>query len=240
MSVTLNCDMGESFGLYRVGDDAGLMPLIHVANVACGFHASDPDHMAATVRAARAAGVGVGAHPGLPDLQGFGRREMRMTREEVRNSIVYQVGALMGFLKSEGMALNHIKPHGSLYHMAMRQEPVAQGVCDAAEIFGAPVFGMTGTLHEEVYQARGIPFVAEFYADLDYDAEGKLILTRVHDAKDPQEMVERCLRAITEGKGTAEDGSLFPVRCETICVHSDTPNAVEIATAVRAAIAPYA
>lgn len=239
MPVTLNCDMGESFGLYQMGDDSGLMPLIDVANVACGFHASDPNHMHQTVLRAKTAGVRIGSHPGLPDLQGFGRREMRMTRDEVRNAIVYQTGALLGFMKAEGMELHHIKPHGSLYFMAMQQEAVAHGVCDAAEIFGVPLFGMTGTLHEEVYQARGIPFVAEFYADLEYNAEGKLILTRVHDAKDPAKMAERCVRAITEGKGTAEDGTLFPVRCETICVHSDTPNAIDIARAVKDAIAPW-
>ena len=239
MPVTLNCDMGESFGLYRMGDDSGLMPLIDVANVACGFHASDPNHMHQTVLRAKAANVRIGSHPGLPDLQGFGRREMRMTRDEVRNAIVYQTGALLGFMKAEGMELHHIKPHGSLYFMAMQQESVAHAVCDAAEIFGVPLFGMTGTLHEEIYTARGIPFVAEFYADLEYDAQGNLILTRVHDAKDPAEMAERCVRAITEGKGTAEDGTLFPVRCETICVHSDTPNAIDIAKAVRDAIAPW-
>lgn len=236
MGVTLNCDMGESFGLYSVGDDEGMMPLIDVANVACGFHASDPDHMNATVLRAKASGVRIGSHPGLPDLQGFGRREMKMTREEVRNTIVYQTGALLGFMKPHGMTLHHIKPHGSLYFMAMQQEAVAHGVCDAAEIFGAPLFGMTGTLHEKVYQERGIPFIAEFYADLDYDASGKLILTRVHDAKDPDEMAERCVRAVRDGKGTANDGSLFPVRCETICVHSDTPNAIDIAKAVKSAV----
>jgi 5-oxoprolinase (ATP-hydrolysing) subunit A len=239
MSVTLNCDMGESFGLYRMGDDDGMISLIDVANVACGFHASDPDHMNATVKRAKAAGVRVGSHPGLPDLQGFGRREMRMTRDEVRNSIVYQTGALLGFLKAEGMTLNHIKPHGSLYFMAMQQEAIAHAVCDAAEIFGVPVFGMTGTLHEEIYVQRGIQFIAEFYADLEYNASGKLILTRVHDSKDPAKMAERCVRAIKDGMGTAEDGTLFPVRCETICVHSDTPNAIDIATAVRDAIAPW-
>ena len=239
MPVTLNCDMGESFGLYRMGDDAGLMPLIDVANVACGFHASDPDHMQNAVSRAKSTGVKVGSHPGLPDLQGFGRRAMRMNRDEVRNSIIYQTGALLGFLKAEGMTLNHIKPHGSLYFMAMQQEDVAHGVCDAAEIFDVPLFGMTGTLHEEIYQQRGIPFIAEFYADLEYDSSGGLILTRVHDAKDPAKMAERCVRAITEGKGTAVDGSLFPVRCETICVHSDTPNAMAIAEAVGTAIAAW-
>lgn len=239
MAVTINCDMGESFGLYRMGDDAGIIPFVHVANVACGFHASDPDHMRATVRLARAHGVRVGAHPSLPDLQGFGRREMKMGREELANALIYQIGALTGFLRAEGVELNHIKPHGSLYGMAARQEDAAHAVCDAADVFGVPILGMTGTLHETVYPARGHRFVAEFYADLDYRPDGSLIVTREHEAKDPALMAARCLRAITEGKGTAIDGSDIPVRCETICIHSDTPNAIDIARAVSAAVAPF-
>ena len=127
--TVINCDMGEAFGLYKMGDDAGLMPLIDVANVACGFHASDFNHMRTTVQLAKKHGVKVGAHPSLPDLQGFGRREMKMAREELTNCIIYQVGALKGFLEAEGMTLNHIKPHGSLYGMAARMEEVAQAVC---------------------------------------------------------------------------------------------------------------
>jgi len=239
LPVTINCDMGESFGLYRMGDDAGMMPLIHIANVACGFHASDFNHMRATVRLAKAHGVKVGAHPSLPDLQGFGRREMKMAREEMANCIIYQVGALAGFLKAEGMELNHIKPHGSLYGMAARLEDIAQAVCDAADVFGVPLLGMTGTLHETVYPARGHRFVAEFYADLDYRPDGSLIVMREHEAKDPAQMAARCIRAITQGKGTAIDGSDIAVRCDSICIHSDTPNALEIARAVKAAVAPY-
>ncbi|MCT2539110.1 LamB/YcsF family protein [Sedimentimonas flavescens] len=236
MRASLNCDMGEGFGLYRMGDDQGMIPLIDVANVACGFHGSDPDHMRATVRLAKAHGVKVGAHPSLPDLQGFGRREMKMGREELANCMLYQVGALVGFLRAEGMVLNHIKPHGSLYGMAARQEEVAHAVCDVADIYGVPLFGMIGTLHERIYAERGHKFVAEYYCDLDYAPGGALIVTREHEAKDPEEMAARCLRAIREGQGTANDGSTFPTRCETICVHSDTPNAIDIARAVRAAV----
>jgi 5-oxoprolinase (ATP-hydrolysing) subunit A len=118
--TTINCDMGESFGLYRLGDDAGMMPYIDFANVACGFHASDYNHMRATVRLAKKHGVRVGAHPSLPDLQGFGRREMMMRRDELANCLIYQIGALKGFLEAEGMPLSHVKPHGSLYAMAAR------------------------------------------------------------------------------------------------------------------------
>ncbi|MGB5558527.1 MAG: LamB/YcsF family protein [Paracoccaceae bacterium] len=237
MDISINCDMGESYGLYRMGDDQGMMPMIDIANVACGFHASDFDHMRATVRLAKAHGVKVGAHPSLPDRQGFGRREMKMGRDEMSNCVIYQIGALCGFLKAEGMALNHIKPHGSLFGMAARQEEIAHAICDAADVFGVPILGMTGTLHETVYPARGHGFVAEYYGDLDYRPDGSLIVTREHDAKDPQEMVRRCVRAITEGQGTATDGSSFPTRCDTICIHSDTPNALDIARAVRAAVA---
>src|SRR6476661_7981555 len=144
----INCDMGESFGLYKAGDDAALMPLISAANVACGFHASDFNHMRATVRLAKRFGVKVGAHPSLPDLQGFGRREMKIGREELRDILLYQIGALTAFLKAEGMTLNHVKPHGSLYGMAARQEETANAVCDAAEVFGVQLYGMAGTLHE--------------------------------------------------------------------------------------------
>jgi UPF0271 protein len=239
MAVVINCDMGEAFGLYRMGDDEAIMPLITVANVACGFHASDPVVMHKTVRLAKRHAVKVGAHPSLPDLQGFGRREMKIPRAELADLIVYQVGALKGFLDAEGMALNHVKPHGVLYGMAARQEEVAQAVCDAADVFGVPLFGMAGTLHEKVYGARGHRFVSEFYADLDYDGNGGLIITREHAAVDPELAAERCVRAIEQGKVKSSAGNDVPVRAEAVCVHSDTPNAVEIATAVKKALRPY-
>ncbi|MEE9208987.1 MAG: LamB/YcsF family protein [Kiloniellales bacterium] len=239
MTVAMNCDMGESFGLYKMGDDGGMMPLISVANVACGFHGSDPNHMHATARLAKAHGVKVGAHPSLPDLQGFGRREMTIGREELANIIIYQVGALKGFLDAEGMALNHIKPHGALYGMAARMEPIAQAVCDAADVFKVPLFGMKNTLHERIYAERGHAFVAEFYADLQYDDDGGLIITRVHDAVDPDDAARRCLRAIEEGKTASVNGVDVEVGADCVCVHSDTPNALEVAQRVRETIKPY-
>ena len=235
----INCDMGEAFGLYRMGDDAGIMPLITVANVACGFHASDFNHMRTTVQLAKRHGVRVGAHPSLPDLQGFGRREMKIAREELANCIIYQVGALKGFLEAEGMALNHIKPHGSLYGMAARLEETAHAVCDATDVFKVPLMGMINTLHEKVYQARGHAFIAEFYTDLDYNDDGSLIITREHDARDPQDAAARSVRAIKEGKTRSIGGNDVAVRADAICIHSDTPNAVAIATAVREATRPY-
>jgi 5-oxoprolinase (ATP-hydrolysing) subunit A len=234
--ATINCDMGEAFGLYRIGDDEALMPLISVANVACGFHASDFNHMRKTVRLAKRHGVKVGAHPSLPDLQGFGRREMKMSREELANCIIYQVGALKGFLDAEGLALNHIKPHGALYGMAARDEAVAHAICDAADIFKTPIMGMIGTQHEIVYTARGHILIAEFYADLEYRGDGSLIITAEHKPVDPAQAAWRCLRAIAEGKTASVNGSDVPVRADSICVHSDTPNAVEVARTVRDAL----
>jgi len=228
--------MGEAFGLYRIGDDEALMPLISVANVACGFHASDFNHMRKTVRLAKRHGVKVGAHPSLPDLRGFGRREMKMSREELANCIIYQVGALKGFLDAEGLALNHIKPHGALYGMAARDEAVAHAICDAADIFKTPIMGMIGTQHEIVYTARGHILIAEFYADLEYRGDGSLIITAEHKPVDPAQAAWRCLRAIAEGKTASVNGSDAPVRADSICVHSDTPNAVEVARTVRDAL----
>lgn len=239
MATVINCDMGESFGLYKLGDDEGIMPLISVANVACGFHASDPNHMRTTVRLAKAHKVKVGAHPSLPDLQGFGRREMKIGREELANIIIYQVGALKGFLDAEGMPLNHIKPHGSLYGMAARMEEIAHAVCDAADVYGVPLFGMKNTLHEKIYRERGHSFVAEYYSDLDYDDDGGLIITREHDPVDPATAAKRCLRAIREGKTASINGVEIEVGSDCICVHSDTPNALAVARAVREAVMPY-
>lgn len=237
--TVLNCDMGESFGLYRIGDDIGLMPQIHVANVACGFHASDFNHMRNTVQLAKQHGVKVGAHPSLPDLQGFGRREMKMGREETANCLIYQIGALKGFLEAEGMELNHVKPHGSLYGMAARLEDIAHAVADAADVFQVPIYGIINSLHQTVYPARGHRFVAEYYADLDYSDEGLMIITREHHAVDPAVAAERCVRAIREGLTSSINGKDVPVRADSICIHSDTPNAVAVAMAVAAAVAPF-
>ena len=237
--VNINCDMGEAFGLYKMGDDEGLMPLIDVANVACGFHGSDFNHMRKTVRLAKQHGVKVGAHPSLPDLQGFGRREMKISREELANCIIYQIGALKGFLEAEGLPLYHIKPHGSLYGMAARMEHAAHAVADAADVFKVPLFGMINTLHEKIYAERGHKMIAEFYVDLDYSDDGGLIITREHEAKDPTEAAEKAIRAIKEGKVKSVGGKDIAVRADTICVHSDTPNAVDITQAVRAAVKPY-
>jgi UPF0271 protein len=239
MALAINCDMGESFGLYHIGDDAAIMPFITVANVACGFHASDPSVMATTVRLAKEHGVKVGAHPSLPDLQGFGRREMKMAPEELLDCIIYQVGALSGFLKRQGMPLNHIKPHGALYGMAARSEEIARAIARAARVFKVPLMGLAQTMHERVYTAEGVAFIPEFYADLDYAKDGSLVITREHAAVEPNAAARRVLRALTEGKVKSLEGTDIPVKAESICVHSDTPGAVEVAKAVREAVKPY-
>src|SRR5499426_2218212 len=221
MALAINCDMGEGFGLYRCGDDAGIMPFITLANVACGFHASDPTVMHKTVRLAKQHGVGVGAHPSLPDLQGFGRREMRMDPKELTDCLIYQVGALKAFLDAEGMSLNHIKPHGALYGMAARSEEIANAICDAADVFGVPLLGMAGTKHEEVYTKRGFAFVPEFYVDLDYDTDGRLIITREHAAWDSTIVSFFNDTATTEKKVKTVAGNDIPMRADCICVHSD-------------------
>ena len=239
MTITINCDMGEAFGLFKCGDDAGLMPFTSIANVACGFHASDPSVMHKTVRLAKAHGVAVGAHPSLPDLQGFGRREMKIGKDELTDCIIYQVGALKAFLDAEGMTLNHIKPHGALFGMAIRDEAIAEGIANAAALFGVPILGMAGTLHETVYTGKGLVFVPEYYIDLDYSDEGTLIITREHDAKDPDEASRRAVRVAREGLATSISGKPFPMRAESYCIHSDTPNAVMLAHTVTTALKPW-
>lgn len=229
MTMTINCDMGEGFGLYRLGNDTAMMPLIDLANVACGFHASDPSIMHATVRLAKQHGVKVGAHPSLPDMQGFGRRAMTVTPSEVEDLVIYQVGALKGFLQAEGLALNHVKPHGALYGMAARDENIAAAIADAVGRFDVPILGMAFTAHETVYKQKGVEMIPEFYADLEYDGDGNLILSRVHDAVNPVQAAARVLRVIREHVVKTTSGHDIPVRATTVCVHSDTPAAVAIA-----------
>ncbi|TNM38652.1 5-oxoprolinase subunit PxpA [Nocardioides albidus] len=234
--VSLNSDMGEAFGIHSFGHDDALVKLIDTANVACGFHAGDPTGIRETVQKAAAAGITVGAHPGLPDLVGFGRREMKLQRDETADLVRYQVGALVGFLADEGLPLDHIKPHGALYGMAARDEDIMDAICDVAVQYEVPVFGMAGTAHERVAQKRGVPFVAEFYVDLGYRADGSLIIARRPRATPVEEARARALKALSEGLATADTGEDFPMRVDSVCVHSDTPNAVEVTEAVRAVI----
>jgi 5-oxoprolinase (ATP-hydrolysing) subunit A len=240
MSITINSDMGESLGIHSFGNDDGLLEFIDQANVACGFHSGDPVGIHTTVRNAAEAGLDVGAHPGLPDLAGFGRREMKLEAEEVRDLVMYQVGALSAFLKAVGIPLHHIKPHGSLYGMVARDEALMDAVCDIAELYQVPVYGMANTIHEKVATRRGVPFVSELYVDLGYRADGSLIIQRRPHATPLDVAAERTRRALVDHEVTADTGESVPMRFETICIHSDTPNAIDVARTVRAVVDEYA
>ncbi|MFI7482019.1 5-oxoprolinase subunit PxpA [Kocuria sp. M1R5S2] len=233
---TVNSDMGEGIGLHRFGNDPELMQIVDLANVACGFHAGDPDIMSETVASAAAHGVRVGAHPSLPDQWGFGRRPMVLTPEEVESLVRYQVGALTGFLARHRAELHHIKPHGSLYGMVARDPALMESVAAVARDYGVSVLGMAGTAHEAVCADRDVPFVAELYVDLNYNAQGGLIIERTPRSTDPRAAAERVTQALASGTVCAEDGTELPMRFDSVCVHSDAPGAPAVARAVREAL----
>lgn len=236
MTVSINSDLGESLGIHSFGHDDELLPFIDQANVACGLHAGDPSSMYETVQKAGEAGVAIGAHPGLPDPVGFGRREMHLPSSEVRDLVLYQVGALTAFLQVSGFVLSHIKPHGSLYGMAARDESIMGAVCEVAAMYGVAVYGMAGTAHESVARERGIPFVSEFYVDLPYRMDGSLVIARRVEVTPFAVAAERARLALAEGVTVAITGERLPVVFESICIHSDGPNAVEVARAVRGVV----
>ncbi|MCB1444783.1 MAG: 5-oxoprolinase subunit PxpA [Rhizobiaceae bacterium] len=233
MTVTLNCDMGESYGHWRFGDDAGIMPFVDCANIACGFHAGDPTTMSRTVELALREGKKIGAHPSLPDREGFGRREMRLSPDELRCAFVYQIGALSGFARAAGAQLNHVKPHGIIYGMAARELALATALAEAAKTFDLPLFGMAGTMHEKAAEAVGAVFVGEFFADLSYGPAGELIIPRTHAPVDVEKAALRLERAMREGKVEAVDGTVLDMSFQTVCIHSDPPNARDVAAAMR-------
>jgi UPF0271 protein len=234
--VLLNSDMGEGFGLHEFGNDLALMEIIDVANVACGYHAGDPDVMNRTVALAAEHGVAVGAHPGLPDPMGFGRRRMVLTPDEVESMILYQTGALTAFLAKNGLSLNHIKPHGALYGMLAGDEDLMQAAAGTAKQFGVPFYGLAGTAHESVCRAIGVDFVPELYVDLNYGPGGELLIQRRPAPTDPAAAAERVSRAVAGKPVQAVDGTPLNITFQSICVHSDAPNAVAVASAVRDAL----
>ncbi|UZE50919.1 5-oxoprolinase subunit PxpA [Rhodopseudomonas sp. P2A-2r] len=234
--VTLNCDMGESFGPWRFGDDEGIMPFIDCANIACGFHAADPLTMRKTVDLAVSHGKAIGAHPSLPDKEGFGRREMRLTPDELRAAFVYQIGALSGFVRAAGTTLSHVKPHGIVYGMAAREMETALAIAEAVKVFDVPLFGMSGTCHEEAARTVGVPFIGEFFADLSYSPDGRLIIPRSHSAIDLSKASARLETALLDKQVAAIDGTMLPISFGTVCIHSDPPNARDVAAAVRSVL----
>lgn len=235
MQIDLNVDMGESYGMYSMGDDAGFMPLISSSNIACGFHAGDPCVMHRTVALAAEHCTAVGAHPGLPDLQGFGRRVMEVTMEELYCDLLYQVGALQAFVKASGLKLHHVKPHGKLYGMAHLREEVARTLCTAIRDIDSELFlyCMERGVLAGVAREFGIRTVFEIYADLDYDQNGNLVITRQHAAHEPAAVAARVLRMVREGKVTTTSGGDIDIAGSSVCIHSDSPGAVAIVTAVR-------
>jgi UPF0271 protein len=235
-SVLMNADMGEGLGLHEFGNDEELMRIIDVANVACGYHAGDPDVMNRTVALAAENGVAVGAHPGLPDPVGFGRRRMALRPEEVESIILYQTGALTAFLGKHGLKLNHIKPHGALYGMLAGDEELMQAAAGTAKQFGVPFYGLAGTAHETVCQAMGVEFIQELYVDLNYGPGGELLILRRPAPTDPEAAAERVSRALSGKPVLAVDGTELDIRFSSICVHSDAPNSVAVASAVRAVL----
>ena len=233
--IDLNSDMGESFGRWSLGNDAELMEVITSANIACGWHGGDPAVMRQTVELAVAKGVGIGAHVGLPDLLGFGRRRMQVTPDEIYDYAMYQSGALRAFAEAAGGRLQHVKPHGAFYVMAAADESLATALVRAVKALGDGVvlFGM-GEIEPAVAGRERVGYVREGYVDLNYDNSGNLVIERNKGAWDPEEVARRAVRLATAGEvGTVEGGSL-PLDVQTICIHGDAPNSGEIARRVRA------
>jgi UPF0271 protein len=236
-TLDINADMGESYGRWRLGDDAALIPFVSSANVACGFHAGDPGTMRRTVGIAREHDVAVGAHIGLPDLLGFGRREIAVSADEVRDYATYQIGALQAIAAAEGASVAHVKPHGALYAMCSR-EPEYAGAVAAAIADVAPALPLL-LLNADVGPAverHGVTLVREAFVDLAYRLDGTLIIEAVKRAWDPELVARRALRLVQTGRIDSVDGGELAVHPATICVHGDAPNAVEVARAVRTAL----
>ncbi|WP_026757681.1 5-oxoprolinase subunit PxpA [Sediminimonas qiaohouensis] len=236
-AVDLNCDMGEGFGQWVLGEapDEELMSLISSANIAAGFHAGDPNSMDRVVKLAQQYGVGLGAHPGYRDLQGFGRRYIRTSSEELVNDIVYQVGAIREFGRRHGIPLQHVKPHGALYMEAAVNEGLSQLMVDTLQKISSDtiIFCMGISKTYEMARRLGHPVVREFYADRDYDDSGSIVFKRQVTRPDPQAIAEKCVRACKEGRVRTVEGNDIDIEFESICFHSDTPGALEMGRAIR-------
>jgi UPF0271 protein len=233
--IDFNCDMGESFGMYKMGYDEEVIKYITSANIACGFHAGDPMWMRHTVRLAEEHGVTIGAHPSFPDLNGFGRRNMAATPEEVRNDVTYQVGALTAF--TSGKKLQHVKPHGAMYNMAVNDETLATAICEAIlEIDPSLILlALSGSRWVKIAEDMGVRVAREVFADRALNPNGTLVSRSkpgsvIHDIS---EVVERSLKMVTEGKVTAINGDEIEVQADSLCLHGDTPGAVEMAKVLK-------
>ncbi len=238
--IDLNCDLGESFGAWRKGDDDNAMQHISSVNIACGFHAGDPATMRATVAAAVRYGVAIGAHPSLPDLQGFGRREMQVSAADVHAMVLYQVGALSGFATAAGTSLTHVKPHGALYNMSARDPVVADAIAEAVAAFDASLIlvGLSGSESIKAAERRGLRVAHEVFADRRYRADGSLMPRSVPGAviDDIDQAVAQALHLATRGEVVADDGSLVQLAADTLCLHGDRADAAEFARRLRLAL----
>ena len=233
--IDFNCDMGESFGMYKMGFDEEVIKHITSANIACGFHAGDPMWMRHTVDLAQRHGVAIGAHPSFPDLNGFGRRNMIVSPDEAKNDVTYQVGALQAFTADK--KIQHVKPHGAMYNMAVNDESLAQAICESIlEIDPDMILvALAGSRWLDIAEDMGLKVAREIFADRALNADGTLVSRSqpgsvIHDTA---EVVERSLRMVTEGKATAITGEQIDVQADSLCLHGDTPGAVEMAAALK-------
>ena len=237
LTVDLNADLGESFGRYTLGLDDQILQIISSANVACGFHAADPVVMEQTIALAAKAGTCVGAHPGYPDLMGFGRRNMAVSAEEARAYILYQLGALDAFLRPHGLKMRHVKPHGAFYNMAAVDRSLARAICGAVKDFdpSLKVMALSGGELIKAAEEMGLESISEVFADRAYEEDGTLVSRRKPGSMitDENLAIKRVVRMVTEGKVTAITGKDIPIRAESICVHGDGEKAVLFARMIR-------
>lgn len=239
-SIDLNADVGESFGRYTLGDDAALLRVVTSASVACGWHAGDPGVIRATMALARDAGVSVGAHPSFPDLQGFGRREMQMAPDNLRDAVIYQVAAVAGLAAAEGVRLQHVKAHGALYNMACRDAGLATAVVAGVVAFDASlaIYALPDSALSRAADAAGLPVMAEGFLDRQYEADGSLTPRTTPGAviHDPAEAARRAVAWMQTGEVTTRTGKRLALPVSALCVHGDTSGAAALASAVREAL----
>lgn len=237
LSIDLNCDMGESFGAWKMGNDAELMNYVSSINVACGFHAGDPTTIRKTVQLAQTKGIAIGAHPSFPDLQGFGRREMSISAEEVFDIVLYQVSALKGICEAFGAKLHHVKPHGALYNLAAKKSKIAKAIVEAVMKIDKDLvfYGLSGSFLISEAKKVGLKTASEVFADRTYQNDGSLTPRSMPNALiySVENSINQVLQMITEQQVTALSGELVPISAETICVHGDGENAVIFAKTIN-------
>ncbi|WP_394175239.1 LamB/YcsF family protein [Guptibacillus hwajinpoensis] len=235
--IDLNSDLGESFGTYVMGQDEHVLELVSSANVACGFHAGDPHIMNKTVKWAKEHHVGIGAHPGFPDLMGFGRRNLNVTPEEAYTLVLYQIGALHGFCSAHDVRLQHVKPHGALYNMASKDAELANAIAQAVKDFDPELilFGLANSELIRAAQDAALPYASEVFADRTYQPDGTLTPRVEKNAmiRDEQTAIDQVITMVKESKVTAVDGSIIDIEADTVCVHGDEPSALAFIKALR-------